>query len=155
MFRNIQQVKRSIAAKEVSDNAFLSCNISCTQTSGNLTPSHFLGGRSVFLIANDNYNSNEDGQNTSEETGNIQPQDEELQTDLVPVLQRLPPDVAAPPPLLSPQSSPAFLRHLPGLSELWSPRHSLHLPWTGEVSACTVQTSSASLFVRTMRFSRL
>ena len=86
MFRNIQQVKRTIAAKEVSDNAFLSCNISCTQTSGVIeieesyfflkkkTPPQPLNLQTRGLSLTKIISSNEDGQNTSNQTADIQPQ---------------------------------------------------------------------------------
>ena len=54
-------------------------------------------------------------------------QDEELQTDPVPVLHRLPPHVAAAPALQLTEGAPALLGHLPGLPQLRPPHRPHHL----------------------------
>ena len=93
-------------------------------------------------MLNNNLNSNEDGQNTSNQTADIQPQDEELQTAPVPVLHRLPVDLAAAPPLQPPEGSPAPLRPLPALPQLWAPHGPHHLPRPGRASP-VLQSSQA------------
>ena len=71
-------------------------------------------------------------------------QDEELQTDPVLVLHRLPPHVAAAPALQLTEGAPALLGHLPGLPQLRPPHRPHHLPRPGRTSP-TDQPASVSL----------